>query len=121
MTCWSLPSARPIAFNDCPAFQRLHISARWAEESFHRLACIMNTTFRGETYIRWCCIDQLNRHDLSRPSLPQRESYVGQRYDPQSDADYPSDNAFCKYFLKGRNAKQVGHKHPKECSDDSCD
>ena len=65
MTCWSLPSARPIAFNDCPAFHRLHISARWAEESFHRLACIMNTTFRGETYIRWCCIDQLNRHDLS--------------------------------------------------------
>src|SRR5580700_4256975 len=59
MTCWSLPSARPIAFNDCPAFQRLHISARWAEESFHRLACIMDTTFRGETYIRWCCIDQL--------------------------------------------------------------
>jgi hypothetical protein len=44
MTCLSLPSARPIAFNDCPAFQRLHISARWAEDSFHRL-CIMNTTF----------------------------------------------------------------------------
>src|SRR5580698_1985994 len=65
MTCWSLPSARPIAFNDCPAFHRLHISARWAEESFHRLACIMNTTFRGETYIRWCCIDQLNRHAIS--------------------------------------------------------
>ena len=50
MTCWSLLSARPIAFNDCPAFHRLHISARWAEESFHRLA-FMNTTFRGKTYI----------------------------------------------------------------------
>ena len=46
MTTWSLPSARPIACNDCPAFQRLHISARCVAESFHRLACVMNTTFR---------------------------------------------------------------------------
>ena len=46
MTTWSLPSARPIACNDCPAFQRLHISARCVAESFHRLACVINTTFR---------------------------------------------------------------------------
>src|SRR5579864_7124288 len=65
MTCWSLPSARPIACNDCPAFQRPHISARWAEDSFHRL-CIVNTTLRKKIYIRWCCIDRLSRHDLSR-------------------------------------------------------
>jgi hypothetical protein len=64
MTCLSLPSARPIAFNDSPAFQRLHISARWAEDSFHRL-CIMNTTFKKNIYIRWCCIDRLSRHDFS--------------------------------------------------------
>jgi hypothetical protein len=41
-----LPSARPIACNDCPAFQRRHISARCVAESFHRLACVLNTTFR---------------------------------------------------------------------------
>ena len=40
-----LPKARPISCNDCPVFQRLHISALWAEESFPRLACTMNTTF----------------------------------------------------------------------------
>src|SRR5580700_2991319 len=61
MTCLSLPSARPIAFNDCPAFQRLHISARWPEDSFHRL-CIMNNTLQNKIYIRWCCIDRLSRH-----------------------------------------------------------
>jgi hypothetical protein len=65
MTTWSLPSARPIACKDCPAFQRFHISARWAAESFHRLACNMNTTFRRKIYTRWCCIDRLSRHDFS--------------------------------------------------------
>src|SRR5690348_15931762 len=64
MTTWLLPSARPIAFNDCPAFQRFHISARWAEDSFHRL-CIANTTFREKIYTRWCCIDRLSRHRFS--------------------------------------------------------
>src|ERR1700680_2189213 len=66
MTTWLLPSARPISCKDCPAFQRFHISVRWAAESFHRLACFMNTTFRGKIYTRWCCIDRLSRHDLSR-------------------------------------------------------
>src|SRR5579864_1667963 len=64
MTCLSLPSTRPIAFNDCPAFQRFHISARWAKDSFHRL-CIMNTTLRKTVYIRWCCIDRLSRQGFS--------------------------------------------------------
>ncbi len=65
MTCLSSPSARPIAFfNDCPAFQRLHISARWAKDSFHRL-CVMNTTFREKIYIRWCCIGRLSRDRFS--------------------------------------------------------
>src|SRR5215510_15679272 len=62
MTTWSLPSARPIAFKDCPAFQRLHISARWATESFHRLACIMNTT----------SVEDLYQLVLCRPSEPAR-------------------------------------------------
>src|ERR1700680_3236477 len=62
MTTWLLPSARPISCKDCPAFQRFHISVRWAAESFHRLACFMNTTFRGKIYTRWCCIDRLSRH-----------------------------------------------------------
>ena len=63
MTCLSLPIARPIAFNDSPAFQRLHISARWAEDSFHRL-CIGTPPFRKKIYITRCRIDQLSRHDL---------------------------------------------------------
>ena len=66
ITCLSLPSARPIAFNDCPVFQRLHISARWAEDSFHRLACAINTTFRAKIYSRWCCIDRLSWHRFPR-------------------------------------------------------
>src|SRR5579862_8082896 len=37
MICLSLPSTRPIAFNDSPAFQRFHISARCAKDNFHRL------------------------------------------------------------------------------------
>ena len=64
-TTWSLPRARPISCNDCPAFQRLQRSALCAAESFHRLACIMNTTFREKIYTRWCCIDRLNRHGFS--------------------------------------------------------
>jgi hypothetical protein len=28
MDTWSLPRARPISCNECPAFQRLHISVR---------------------------------------------------------------------------------------------
>src|SRR5262249_2112826 len=63
MTLWSLPSQRPIACSDCPAFQRLHISARCVEDSFHRF-CISYTTLGKKIYIRWCCIDQLSPHGL---------------------------------------------------------
>ena len=35
-----------ISCNDCLAFQRFHIAALCAAESFTRLACVMNTTFR---------------------------------------------------------------------------
>ena len=69
MTTWSLPSARPIACNDCPAFQRLHISARCVAESFHRLACVMNTTFRKK---------DLYQVVLHRPVEPARLSGTGQ-------------------------------------------
>src|SRR6267154_1524424 len=65
METWSLPKARPISCNDCPAFQRLHMSVRWFAESFTRLTCVMNTTFREKIYSRWCCIDRLSRHRLS--------------------------------------------------------
>src|SRR5882762_5200118 len=62
METWSLPKTRPISCNDCPAFQRLHMSVRWFAESFTRLTCVMNTTFREKIYSRWCCIDRLSRH-----------------------------------------------------------
>src|SRR5467141_2538425 len=65
METWSLPKARPISCNDCPAFQRLHMSVRWFAESFTRLTCVMNTTFREKIYSRWCCIDRLSRQRFS--------------------------------------------------------
>src|SRR5882762_7662780 len=60
MDTWSLPKARPISCNDCPAFQRLHMSVRCVTESFTRLRCVINTTFRKKIYNRWCCIDRLS-------------------------------------------------------------
>src|ERR1700675_1653924 len=46
METWSLPKARPISCNDCPAFQRPHMSIRWFAESFTRFLCATNTTFQ---------------------------------------------------------------------------
>src|SRR5882672_12493296 len=43
------------------------MSVRWFAESFTRLTCVMNTTFREKIYSRWCCIDRLSRHRLSGP------------------------------------------------------
>src|SRR5450759_1525452 len=65
MQTWSLPNARPISCNDCPAFQRFHMSVLCIAESLTRLACVINTTFREKIYSRWCCIDRLSRHPLS--------------------------------------------------------
>src|SRR5262249_41866013 len=81
MTRLSLPSQRPIAWSDCPAFQRLHISARCVEDSFHRF-CIRYTTLGKKIYIRWCCIDQLSPHRLPGlaqllPSCRLLRTYVG--------------------------------------------
>src|SRR5712671_3328400 len=41
------------------------MSVRWFAESFTRLTCVMNTTFRERIYSRWCCIDRWRRHDYS--------------------------------------------------------
>jgi hypothetical protein len=49
----------------CPASQRLHMSVFCFAESFTRLPCVINTTFREKIYIRWCCIDRLSPHRLS--------------------------------------------------------
>src|SRR5260370_32385594 len=65
MDTWSLPKARPISCNDCPAFQRDHMSVRWFAENFTRLPCGINTTFREKIYSRWCCIDRLSWQSLS--------------------------------------------------------
>src|SRR4029077_9435660 len=61
--------------SDSQAFQRFHISARWAAETFHRLACNMDTTFRGKIYTRWCCIDRLSRQGLSECGNGTKASY----------------------------------------------
>src|SRR5260370_27391611 len=65
MDTWSLPKARPISCNDCPAFQRHHMSIRWFAESFTLLLNLINTTFREKIYTRWCCIDRLSWHRFS--------------------------------------------------------
>jgi hypothetical protein len=46
------------------AFQRHHMSVLWFAESFTRLGCVINTTFREKIYSRWCCIDRLSWHVL---------------------------------------------------------
>src|ERR1039457_2104568 len=69
MTPWSLPKARPISCNDCPNFQRLHISVLCIAESFTRLPCVINTTFSEKIYSRWCCIDRLSWRVLSECGL----------------------------------------------------
>jgi hypothetical protein len=51
---------KEISCNDCPAFQRDHMSVRWFAENFTRLPCVINTTFREKIYSRWCCIDRLS-------------------------------------------------------------
>jgi hypothetical protein len=61
-----LSKARPISCNDCPAFQRLHMSFLCIVESFTRRCCVINTTFSEKIYIRWCCFDRLSWHRFSR-------------------------------------------------------
>src|ERR1700719_5372549 len=73
MDTWSLPKVRPISCNDCPAFQRLHMSFRCCSESFTRRLNVINTTFREKIYIRWCCSDRLSRQVLSECGTPPRE------------------------------------------------
>src|ERR1700682_19342 len=68
MDTWSLPKARPISCNDCPAFQRLHMSLLCIVESFTRRCCVINTTFSEKIYIRWCCIDRLSWQGFSETS-----------------------------------------------------
>src|SRR5258708_32301733 len=65
MDTWSLPKARPISCNDCPAFQRHHMSIPWFAESFTLLLNLINTTFREKFYTRWCCIDRLSWQGFS--------------------------------------------------------
>src|SRR5258706_10382866 len=70
MDTWSLPKARPISCNDCPALQRHHMSIRWFAESFTLLLNLINTTFREKIYTRWCCIDRLSWHRFSECGPP---------------------------------------------------
>src|ERR1700730_1466221 len=76
MDTWSLPKARPISCNDCPAFQRDHMSVRWFAESFTRLPCVINTTFREKIYSRWCCNDPLSWHCFSECGKAQSCSWA---------------------------------------------
>src|ERR1700681_2279006 len=80
METWSLPNARPISCNDCPTFQRPHMSALCIAESLTRLDCVINTTFREKIYSRWCCIDRLSWQDFTDGM--RRPVSSGMRYAP---------------------------------------
>src|ERR1700675_143135 len=58
----SLPKARPISCNVCPAFQRHHTSLFCAAESPNRFSALINTTFEN-SFIQMV---------LHRPSEPAR-------------------------------------------------
>src|ERR1700693_3589989 len=47
-------------------------------ESFTRLACVINTTFREKIYIRWCCIDPLSWQGFQDYTVrPRRAGILG--------------------------------------------
>src|SRR5271169_1352436 len=50
MELWSLPKARPISCNVCPAFQRRHTSIFCSAESPNRFPRFINTTFETALY-----------------------------------------------------------------------
>src|SRR5260370_23901180 len=96
MDTWSLPKARPISCNDCPAFQRLHMLVRCITDSLTRLNCVINTTFREKIYSRWCCIDRLSWHRLSDGM--RRPVSSGMRYAPN------------EMTRSRRNGKETGYE-----------
>src|ERR1700681_3113690 len=83
METWSFPNASPISCNDCPTFQRPHMSALCIAESLTRLDCVINTTFREKIYSRWCCIDRLSWHGLSECGfLPSQKLILSCKANP---------------------------------------
>src|SRR3984893_6524825 len=105
MDTWSLPKARPISCNDCPAFQRHHISVRWFTESFTRLRCAINTTFREKIYSRWCCIDRLSWHLLSECGPAECLGFSRSFLDPGARKGFAA-TAARDFLLLGRLSPQ---------------
>jgi hypothetical protein len=61
MELCGLSKARPISCSDCPAFHRYQMLLFSIAESPNRFPGLIHTTFREQTYTRWCCIDRLSR------------------------------------------------------------
>src|ERR1700674_1404458 len=93
MDTWSLLKALPISCNDCPAFQRHHIAVRWFTESFTRLRCVINTTFREKIYTRWCCIDRLSWQVFSEGGFDGRNAIYRRPSAPNNIREASSANA----------------------------
>ena len=68
-----------------------HMSVRWIAESFTRLRCVINTTFREKIYSRWCCIDRLSWQDFTGLGASCHEVW-GPRItvSRETDSCYPS-------------------------------
>src|ERR1700680_642639 len=80
MDTWSLPKARPIACNDCPAFQRPHMSIRWFAESIDLdlwLARIVRFTCTGHNELPFRTTRSGDR--FWRPSPEKRRSRRSER------------------------------------------
>src|ERR1035438_1719589 len=113
MTTWSLPRARPISFNDCPALQRPHMSICWLADSFTRLLNVINTTLREKIYTRWCCIDRLSWHRISKGGPPVKASVRESR----SIKMYVKTNASAATVRHKGNGLAV---QPQQCNEILC-
>src|SRR5258706_13509913 len=106
MDTWSLPKARPISCNDCPAFQRPHLSTRWLAESFTRLLNLINTTFREQIYTRWCCIDRLSWQDFTGLGRRALRWFTGHTGISQQISNLPASKSRLKITIVYRNERR---------------
>jgi hypothetical protein len=69
MQLCGLSKVRPISCSGCPAFHRHQTSFFSIAESPIVFLARYNTTFREQTYSRWCCIDLLRTPRFLGPTL----------------------------------------------------
>src|ERR1700680_8411 len=93
MDTWSLPKARPIACNDCPAFQRPHMSIRWFAESIDLdlwLARIVRFTCTGQNELPFRTTRSGDNEVLAAKSRETAFEEIGARTPLRTTAFPPS-------------------------------